>query len=208
MTSKWRLVGHEELYDIKTDPGQKNNVIDTYPEIAEKLRIENEVWWKEAETYFNDPCHITVGAPEENPTTICCMDVMGDVVWQQPKVVQAQKCTGNWNIEIAEPGSYTFSLRRWPEELPLAIDGMVSKDSVGKMAYGQKNGKRKILSPDKAFLKIQDKEYIQDVISEHESVDFKLEIKDAGKTKMEAWFFKDGDKLTSAYYIRVNREIS
>ena len=41
------LVGKEELYDIKADPGQKENIINKYPDVAEKMLKAYDKWWAE-----------------------------------------------------------------------------------------------------------------------------------------------------------------
>lgn len=203
MTKRWRLVGHDELYDIKADPGQRENVIEKFPEVADKLRKENEAWWAEAENYFNDVCAISLGSEHENPTTLVCMDLMGDVVWQQPVVVQARKATGNWYVNVERPGKYRFALRRWPIELPLAIEDMVSKDCAESLAYGGPETARNKIHPDTATLELFGEEHTKPVEVGRESVVFELDLQQTGKTQLEAWFLKDNEKLTSAYYVEV-----
>jgi hypothetical protein len=38
-------VNNEELYDLKTDPGETENVIAEYPEMVEQLRSKYHQWW-------------------------------------------------------------------------------------------------------------------------------------------------------------------
>jgi len=45
-TERFRLVGKKELYDVKNDPSEKENVIDRYPETARKMLSAYEAWWK------------------------------------------------------------------------------------------------------------------------------------------------------------------
>ena len=45
--SKFRLVNHEELYDIKNDPGEKNNVAKQYPEVVQEMQKSYDTWWSE-----------------------------------------------------------------------------------------------------------------------------------------------------------------
>ena len=44
---RWRLVNHDELYDIQADPGQTTNVIDQHPAVAQRMRAVYEQWWDE-----------------------------------------------------------------------------------------------------------------------------------------------------------------
>lgn len=66
--SRYKLVyskrNKAELYDLKNDMREKNNVIGEYPEIAETLKEQYEAWWKDIQPYMvND--HLKK-VPEEN----------------------------------------------------------------------------------------------------------------------------------------------
>ena len=39
-----RLTGSEELYDLAADPGEKRNILETHPEVAERLRKQLKEW--------------------------------------------------------------------------------------------------------------------------------------------------------------------
>ena len=42
---RFTLVNNEELYDLKTDPGETENVIAEYPEVVDQLRKLYDLWW-------------------------------------------------------------------------------------------------------------------------------------------------------------------
>ncbi len=42
---RFRLVNNKELYEIRTDPGEKRNVIDEHPEVVGKMRAAYDRWW-------------------------------------------------------------------------------------------------------------------------------------------------------------------
>ena len=42
---RFTLVNNEELYDLKTDPGETENVIAEYPEVVDQLRSKYDQWW-------------------------------------------------------------------------------------------------------------------------------------------------------------------
>jgi len=42
---RFTLVHNEELYDLKADPGETNNVIAEHPEVVEQLRKIYDKWW-------------------------------------------------------------------------------------------------------------------------------------------------------------------
>lgn len=65
-TERWRLVGKETLYDIKTDPSEQTNVIDKHPEVAKKLLTEYEAFWKRARPLMvNEDAPLDVEKPFE-----------------------------------------------------------------------------------------------------------------------------------------------
>ena len=45
--TRFQLVNNQELYDLKTDPGEKQNVITGHPEEVTKLRAAYAQWWRE-----------------------------------------------------------------------------------------------------------------------------------------------------------------
>jgi arylsulfatase len=45
--SRFRLVNNKELYDIRNDPGETQNVIDKYPEVVAEMRKAYDKWWEE-----------------------------------------------------------------------------------------------------------------------------------------------------------------
>ena len=47
--SRFTLVNNEELYDLKSDPGEATNVISKYPEVVAELRAAYDQWWKDVQ---------------------------------------------------------------------------------------------------------------------------------------------------------------
>jgi arylsulfatase len=43
---RFRFVNNNSLYDMQNDPGQKENVIDTHPEVVKEMRAAYDAWWK------------------------------------------------------------------------------------------------------------------------------------------------------------------
>ncbi|MFZ5832153.1 MAG: arylsulfatase, partial [Planctomycetota bacterium] len=74
MTGRWRLINGEELYDIQTDPGQKNDIADDHPDVVARLRKAYEAWWADLEPSFREDVRIVVGNPAENPSRLTSHD--------------------------------------------------------------------------------------------------------------------------------------
>jgi len=205
MTKRWRLVHGKELYDITADPGQQNDVAEQHPDVVAQLRSEHDDWWAEVTPTFDEFCHISLGNDAENPTCLNAMDVMGDVAWHQTMIVKARKSTGRWKVDVEQPGRYTISLRRWPEELNLPIDAAVSAEDADSHIYAPGDGSCTTIAPAKARLKLFDEEWTQPVEPGMEAVTFSLDLQQTGETQLEAWFCDETGDECGAYYVYVER---
>jgi arylsulfatase A-like enzyme len=43
---RYKLVNNEELYDLRSDPGEKHNVITDHPDVTKRLRAAYDDWWQ------------------------------------------------------------------------------------------------------------------------------------------------------------------
>ncbi len=206
MTRDWRLVFGNELYDIKSDPGQQNDVADNHPEVVEKLRTEHTEWYDRMAEHFQKLCPLALGNDAENPTTLCAMDVMGDVAWNQQHILMAQKSTGRWTVEVEQPGTYTFALRRWPPERDLKISDVPPQSEAEQIApYNGDSVVPVDIHPAKAQLVLFGKEHVVPVGADATRVTFQLDIDETGETQLEAWFFDDAGERRGAYYVDIER---
>ena len=203
-TRQWRLVNGEELYDIKADPGQERDVADRHPEVVQRLRAAHERWWEEISPLFDRFCPISLGSDEENPTRLDAMDVMGDVAWNQGHILEARKSTGRWAVDVEQPGTYRFSLRRWPEELGLPIEAATSEEDFARNAYSYL-GPQKALHPTAARIRIFDREEVIAVAADAKEVTSTLDLDQTGETVLEAWFREASGEEQGAYYVYVER---
>ena len=204
MTRRWRLVRGDELYDIESDPGQERDVADRHPDVVARLRAAHERWWEDISPLFEQFCPISLGADAENPTRLDAMDVMGDVAWNQGHILAAQKSTGRWAVLVERPGTYRFSLRRWPDELDLPIEGETTEEDYERNAYSYL-APQKALHPTRARLKLFDREEVLDVDASAKEITFTLDLDRTGETTLEAWFIDDSGEEQGAYYVYVER---
>ncbi|MDA0745111.1 MAG: arylsulfatase [bacterium] len=206
LTRQWRLIAGAELYDIKSDPEQRLDVSAEHPEVVSHLREAHERWWDEISPNFDHYCPIALGHDAENPTRLNSMDVMGDVAWNQGHIVEAQKSTGRWAVEITHPGTYRFSLRRWPEELDLPIEAALTPEEASQIApYQGKIPECRTIEPVCAQLKLFDLEYTCNVHSGNREITFNLSLERTGETHLEAWFINSEGEACGAYYVTVER---
>ncbi|MFQ6034271.1 MAG: arylsulfatase [Sedimentisphaerales bacterium] len=191
MTDRWRLINGRELYDIKVDPAQENNVAREYPEVVETLRQNYEDWWTDVSQRFDEYCHIIIGSDKENPTRLMSHDWHGQKVpWSQRAVRNGMQANGFWAVEVARDGTYEFALRRWPIEVDQPINAAISGG--------------KAISATSARLKIADIDVTQPVPKNATAVTFQVRLK-AGKTRLQTWFMDQQGTCRGAYYVYVKR---
>ena len=210
MTSDWRLINGEELYDIKNDMGQKSNVASGNPEVVERLREFYEEWWKELEPTFEQSTAIYLGHPADNPARLTSHDWITTQMtpWNQQQVRSAMngpQNTGFWNVKITEAGTYEIRLRRWPEEADEAIGAALpaGEDVPGVRPYRAHPGVAII--PVKVKLQIGDLVKTKTVNSDHKEVTFQLELKPE-TTTMSAVFLTENGEEYGAYYAYVEKK--
>lgn len=70
--SRFTLVNNAELYDLKADPGETNNVIAEHPAVVASLRATYNQWWTDVQPLLVNE---NVAAPNMNP--------MKELYWKQ-----------------------------------------------------------------------------------------------------------------------------
>lgn len=210
MTSQWRLINGKELYDIKTDPGQKTNVASGHPAVVQRLTKFYEQWWDDLLPSFSNATAIYLGHPQGNPARLTSHDwiTTGSTPWNQSHIRKAQNgksATGFWNVYVHESGRYEVRLRRWPETSDLPINASLPPgDAVpGAKAYRTTPGKG--ISPSRATLKIGDVDVAANVADGDREVVFNVDLK-KGKTRMAALFITEEGEEFGAYYAYVTRK--
>jgi len=218
--NQWRLVAGKELYDVKADPGQKTDLAARHPASVQKMRAHYERWWAGTQPALAQSEAITIGADQENPTTLSAMD------WYVPKLSAAAQTVdirrvgreevqegalplgrpmpamnGPWNVQVASDGHYQIALRRWPREADAAITaGLPALKGVdGPFPEGI------ALPIVKARLKIGTFDQTQEVRPDDRAVVFSMPLL-AGRTQLQTWFYDaEGKELCGAFFVDVLR---
>lgn len=133
LTQRWRLVEGKELFDIKADPSQKNDVAAEHPQVVARLNREHLDWFKDVQSGM-EPTRIVVGSDLENPTDLTSQEwVMskGNPVWSNRQVMKRALTNGPWWLDVARAGKYRITLSRWPAYIEKAIDSKAATIQIG-----------------------------------------------------------------------------
>ena len=209
MTNRWRLVNGKQLYDIKSDPGQKKDVAADHPNVVNRLTDFYEAWWEELLPTFAQDCTIILGHPQGNPATLTCHDwiTTGSTPWNQRSVRNAQggkANTGFWYVEVAAAGNYEIRLRRWPIEAQHPINaGLPQGDDVpGAKPFRSVVGKA--FPATRASLSISGQQLEKPVAPDAKEVVFQLKLP-VGKTRLSTRFHDAQGAEIGAYYAYVRK---
>ena len=83
--TRYRLVNHEELYEIATDPGETQNLASVNPEVVQALRAAYDQWWEEVRPFMVNEGHQKM---DPNPYHVQIKQQMeqgGIPVWHPPE---------------------------------------------------------------------------------------------------------------------------
>jgi len=181
MTEQYRLIDGRELYDLKQDPGQLENIAPANPQLVDQLRFHYEQWYQDVSERFDEYCEIVLGSPKQNPTVLTGFDWHGsgsERVWNQRQIAERPQANGFWAVEVERAGRYRLTLRERP--------------AVARYP----------LKANAARLKIGDVVLTKGVPPGSTGVVFETDLP-PGKTQMEAWFAEPRSVIRGAYFVEV-----
>ena len=202
--NKWRLVFGKELYDLKTDPGQKTNVAAQHADVVEKMRAHYERWWTPIAPTLRDFGPISLGSDQENPVTLVSSD-WEDIYADNPgHVLNAAGGPrgGPWCIQVERDGDYEISLYRWPPQLKLALDAKCppQKRTRGTLPEG------KSFPIAGAKLSVAGQDLAKRTAAGDTCAVFRVKLKKGPKTTLQGWFQDAaGADQCGSFYAEVRR---
>jgi arylsulfatase len=202
--NKWRLVSGNELYDLKTDPGQERNVAAENSAVLGKMKEHYEKWWAGVEAGTKEFEPISVGAPQENPVLLSSsdwQDIYADNFGHVSNAAGGPQ-GGPWRIKVESDGQYEIQLSRWPFEKNLALTA--GRDEQRMTAGNLPAGKALPIAG--ARLKVADRELSAKTSAGDRTALFRAELKRGAVTNLHAWFQDAaGGDLCGAFYASVKR---
>ena len=207
----WRLINGEELYDIQSDPEQRQDIAAEHPNIVARLRAGYDAWWVNVSSQFDSTIPIAIGQNVDETVLLNSHDWRNDPVecaWNQSLIRGGLKCNGYWEVDIIEAGRYWIELRRWPREQdhPIAkgIPGPIKHYNTEiKAGYG---GGRSIPVVH-ARLTVGEAEISQPIALDDTCVIFEIDL-NAGETLLQTYLGDAEGNTIGAYYVYVERLIN
>jgi len=205
MSTKWRLVNGNELYDTQKDPGQKENIADKHPEQVQKMKEYYNTWWESIQSDIQH-AFIPIGFSKKDPVLITVHDMHTDdaLPWNFTQIRKGDfHPQGYYTVRVEEAGEYKFKLSRYPEESGLPISDNIAPIKGTKYIDGLPEGKGINISAAQVTLgdKIIKTE-VNDASSSYITLTGHLE---KGNYKMESNFIGSKGEVFSAYYTSIEK---
>ena len=211
MTGAWRLINGRELYDIRADPGQRQDVAARHPDVVAQLRASYEAWWQLVSGRSAEEIPVALGADVGKEVCLTGHDWRNEdcaCPWNQGHVRRGLVANGYWEVDVRRTGGYSVQLRRWPKEAarPVAegIDGddvAWRRDCVDESAWGMYTGGTS-LPLIEARLQIGDRTWTRSIGPHEVGAEFQVNL-DAGTTHLQGWLGDGRDFSVGPYYVYV-----
>ncbi|BAX78478.1 arylsulfatase [Labilibaculum antarcticum] len=204
MTTRWRLVNGDELYDIHEDPGQNVNVANAYPDVVSEMNSFYDQWWTSTEKDFEYSL-MKIGSDHENPMHLTCHDMHSEqnIPWNQNYIRKGDAFSeGEFFTEVVKSGKYKFTISRYPEESNLEMDAAV--DGVKATSHTEMIEEGKSLSLKNPMIVVDGKEYKCSFTKDNKAAEVEIELA-AGKMNFYGSFTNDKGEKEMAYYFLVER---
>jgi len=189
--NKWRLVHGRELYNLADDPGQKNNLAEKHPDVAEAMKGHYVQWREEIRPLAQQINTVSIGADAEPVAFLCSANWIGDYADSWHNLRGGGK-NGYWDLKVEESGDYTIALYAWPQGADAAF-GAKFKAIPGRAVA-------------EAKLKIGETELTKKTSPDAMSVDFTVSLKKGDQARLQSWLYDaKGKDLGGSYFVYVSK---
>jgi len=204
MQNQWRLINNKELYNLETDPGQQQNIIEDHKDIAERLSKGYESWWASIQEDILIENRIILGSKIENPTLLTSHDwhTNEDPPWHQRHIRAGKINNGTWWLDVESDGQYRVRLYRWPPSLNQAFKNEINEGD--KIEGGQPYLKGLGLNFNRAKIKLQNQSLESSKAIDDTYFEFLLDLK-KGKADLDTWIYDEKDAVRGAYYVALEK---
>lgn len=141
MTDQYRYCTGGELYDIKADLGQKNNIADDNPDVVNELKAAYDRWWESLKPSFDTLVRIEIDPRKNVKTEFTAHDwhptgpgrFSNMVPWNQGAIKQDPEARGWFAVRVPEAGKYRIRGRMRPAGVPYYLPAGTASLSLGSV---------------------------------------------------------------------------
>jgi arylsulfatase A-like enzyme len=207
---RWRLVGLE-LFDMRVDPGQEENVFEKHSDEATRLLVDYGRWWDAVVPFVREPVRQVIGSDKQPKVLLTAHDWwpsreehadsqngVGSQARLREFLDRARMAgtrnslpgtSGHWKLLVARAGNYQVRMSLLP--------GQAAKDEVALLAK---------LRPGTAHVRAGQEEVQLQVLEGATEVTLMFDL-DAGPIELEAWFEGQllGERKLGAFFVEMER---
>ncbi|TWT91202.1 arylsulfatase [Neorhodopirellula pilleata] len=180
LQKNWRLINGKELFNIQSDPAERNDVAADHPEIVKQLRAYYLPFWESVSPRMT-PVRIDIGNPAESPTVLCSQDWYmpnGNPPWNFGEINRLPRTTGPWMLDVKHAGRYRITLRQFPEVANKPVVAALAKIQIAGLE------KQSMVEPDTR------------------GVVFEIDLP-VGPTELMTFLYDKQDRAGGAYFTEV-----
>ncbi len=134
-----------ELYDLEKDPGEKQNIAPSHPQVVAAMRQDYERWFRDVTVGLDQPVRMHLGAKAANPVVLTPQDLRGPRAYLAPWNYERAKAYwrsepdgyGYWEVELVRAGRYQFVTRLGTSESPQPLQAGEATLAVGSQKESQ-----------------------------------------------------------------------
>ena len=196
----WRLNGEEELYELGSDPGQKNDVSTQHPEVVRELKRHYDAYWASIEDSIDVIEPVVIGNPAEPFTDLTSNNWVEVDFDNRGRVAGANSMGGIWEIKVEKAGVYLVRLSRWPLYMDRSLSSFGPAETIGGMPIDP----GRALPIESGSLSVDgNKPIVAKPIASDSFIEMRIELSE-GQHSLQGWFHDaQGTRLSGAFYGRV-----
>lgn len=187
ISGPWRLINGRELYDLRTDPGQRKDLAAENAPVVERLRTAAETWWQSLAPDKVEPVRTIIGGPQD-PVVLTPYDWLarGGQPATREDIIAGKAANGQWLLNVTTEGNYDILLRRWPLTVNRALGDTFFTPAKARIRLGTLD-ESKALLPDAT------------------GVNFRAALK-PGPVALQTWFTGQG-RTSGAFFVEIRRAV-
>ncbi|MCK4922096.1 MAG: arylsulfatase [Bacteroidales bacterium] len=187
---EWRWINRKELYNIKEDLDQRNNIAADNPGIVSKMEKGLDEFLAKNASKREVPVRFLLGDKKHKTISLTTQDLWGKPAFSQGHVRKLSQGSGPWKVTFLNDGKYKITLSRYPLYTGFAFNEKTNGNNSQEF------------TADKAKLAIGTETYEKGISATDKHVSFEIEVK-AGDNDLETWIYSEEGITIPSYFVEV-----